>query len=175
MDPQPWTLVTSDSGPRKKALHFTLQSTHALHRLGLWNRIVRRSDTLLKLPKQTQQRLSQNGRVWDHLLICCRLNSTDTARFMQLQHRIFELLSPQPAHSTKRHVEAVWKRIDCAFTVHSTDSASQLMGSTVQLHGCSHVFRVDECWGWELFWTLNSAVFKGVERCMKQCDITTNQ
>ena len=23
-------------------------------------------------------------------------------------------------------------------------------------------------WGWELFWTLNSAVFKGVERCMKQ-------
>ena len=51
------------------------------------------------------------------------------------QDRIFELLSPHVAHSTKRLVEAVWKKIDRAFTVHSTDSASQLMGSTVHLHG----------------------------------------
>ena len=51
------------------------------------------------------------------------------------QHRIFELLSHTVAHSTERHVEAVWKKIGRAFTVHSTDSASQLMGSTVQLHG----------------------------------------
>ena len=31
-------------------------------------------------------------------------------------------------------------------------------------------------WGWELFWTLNSAVFKGFERCMKQaCTLLSRQ
>ena len=79
------------------------------------------------------------------------------------QHRIHELLSLQ----FERNVEAVWKKIGCAFMVHSTDSASQLMGSTVQLHGV--LARVLHGWVLrrELFWTLNSAVLKGVQSCMK--------
>ena len=58
-----------------------------------------------------------------------------TACFIQLSTPNFWAAVTIVAHSTKWHVEAVWKKIGCAFTVHSTDSASQLMGSTVQLHG----------------------------------------
>ena len=47
-------------------------------------------------------------------------------------------------HSTERHVEAGWKKISHAFTVHSTDSASQLMGPRCSCTGCSHAFHVDE-------------------------------
>ena len=59
-----------------------------------------------------------HGTFNTEFLSCCHVTYTDTV-----------------AHSTERHVEAVWKKIGRAFTVHSTDSASQLMGSTVQLHG----------------------------------------
>ena len=80
------------------------------------------------------------------------------------QHRIFELLSPHVAHSTKRHVEAVWKKIDRAFTVHSTDSASQLMGSTVHLHGL--LACVPHGWDAEAESSLN---LNTKQRCVQGC------
>ena len=116
--------------------------------------------------------LDENQRRW-YLRCIWRRNTAGTLRtvhFMRLWTLNLWAAVTTVAQSTEEHVEAVWKRISRAFTVHSTNSAIQLMGSTVQLH--RHACRVDECWGWELFCTLNSAVFIGVESCMKQA-VTT--
>ena len=51
-------------------------------------------------------------------------NVSVSCNFEQL---MFELLSQQLAHSTERHVEAVWKKVSRTFPVHSPGSASQLI------------------------------------------------
>ena len=60
-----------------------------------------------------------------------------------------------------------WSVALSRFMITAPTKPVSLWGPRCSCTGCSHALCVDECWGWELFWTLNSAVFKGVQSCVK--------
>ena len=101
-------------------------------------------------------------------------NSVSTARFMQLSTPSFwaAVTTVGSEHSVSQ--SGTWKlcgrRSAALSQVTAPTQPVSWLGLRCGCTGCLRAFRMDECRGWELFWTLNSAatVFKGVESFMKR-------